>query len=83
MKAGAARHRLILGIGFSLLVSVMLLRLVDPEAVEGLRFEVFDLYQRLHPRPYVPGLPVRILDRSMRRRTKCPLPKASFRVRLS
>src|SRR5262245_32032020 len=52
---------------YTLLVAVVLaaaylLRMIDPAPVARLRLLAFDTYQQLQPRPYDPGVPVRIID---------------------
>jgi len=46
----------------ALLVAALLFRIWDPQAIAGLRFVVFDSYQRLVPRTVDPQYPVRIVD---------------------
>src|SRR6516165_7739490 len=46
----------------ALIVGAILLRYLDPFFVRSLRLIAFDSYQRLHPQPYDPNLPVRIVD---------------------
>ena len=57
-----ARRLLHLLIPLVLLAAAVALRLDEPVVVERVRLLVFDTYQRLLPRPYEPGLPVRIVD---------------------
>jgi adenylate cyclase len=47
--------------GLLLLVSIIGLRFIDPPLLQNARLMVFDLYQAMHPRPYLPT-PVRIVD---------------------
>jgi len=47
---------------FLILVGALVLRAGDPGEVARLRDVAFDTMQRLHPRPYSPDLPVRIVD---------------------
>ena len=56
------KRALIAAIPFVMLAAVILLRAWDPLPVEQVRFLVFDTYQRLKPRSYDPGAPVRIVD---------------------
>src|SRR5687767_1346700 len=63
--SGAAlemKRALIAAIPYLMLAAVILLRAWDPLPVEQVRFLVFDTYQRLKPRAYDPGAPVRIVD---------------------
>ncbi|MCI0428949.1 MAG: CHASE2 domain-containing protein [Rhodospirillales bacterium] len=53
---------LVAAIPFVVFAAVVLLRIWDPLPIEQLRFLVFDTYQRLKPREYDPGVPVRIID---------------------
>jgi adenylate cyclase len=64
-------------IPFLILLGPLLLRFQDPQVIVELRNRVFDVYQRLEPRPYVPQ-PVRILDideDSMRSLGQWPWPR--------
>ncbi len=45
-----------------ILALLLALRLDDPSPVELARWLTFDVYQRLKPRQYDPGLPVKIVD---------------------
>ncbi len=45
----------------ALLVALLALRVADPPPISGLRLAAFDVYQQLHPRPYMPA-PVTVLD---------------------
>jgi adenylate cyclase len=56
------KRALIAAIPYLMLAAVILLRAWDPLPVEQVRFLVFDTYQRLKPRAYDPGAPVRIVD---------------------
>jgi adenylate cyclase len=49
-------------IPLALLLAALVLHLRDPLPIQQLRNLVFDNYQRLHPRPYDPALPIRIGD---------------------
>ena len=54
------------------------LRYVDPPLLDTVRLRVFDVFQRLEPRPYDPGLPVRIVDiddASLERMGQWPWPR--------
>jgi adenylate cyclase len=53
---------LINAIPFAVFAAVISLRIWDPLALQQLRALVFDTYQRIEPRQYDPGLPVRIVD---------------------
>jgi adenylate cyclase len=46
----------------AVLAAAYLLRMIDPAPVARLRLLAFDTYQQLQPRPYDPGVPVRIID---------------------
>ena len=46
----------------AILVSALLFRIWDPQAIAGLRYVVFDTYQRVAPRTVDPAYPVRIVD---------------------
>src|SRR5437667_10211997 len=48
-------------IPFLILLGALALRFHDPQVIVELRNRVFDLYQRIEPRPFLPQ-PVRILD---------------------
>ncbi len=64
-------------IPFLILLGALVLRFQDPQVIVELRNRVFDVYQRLEPRPYVPQ-PVRILDideDSMRSLGQWPWPR--------
>ncbi|MDB5591483.1 adenylate/guanylate cyclase domain-containing protein [Enterovirga sp.] len=55
--------------------------LSEPFAARALRDLVFDSYQRLSPRPYDPGLPVRVVaidDQSLARIGQWPWPRAKM-----
>lgn len=52
-------HLLVMG---GVLAAALLFRIWDPQAIAGLRFVVFDTYQRLAPRQVDPNYPVRIVD---------------------
>src|SRR5918996_3431351 len=56
------RRILIGAIPFVVLAAVLALRVWDPLALQELRWLAFDTYQRLAPRIYDPGLPVKIVD---------------------
>lgn len=47
--------------GLIILITMLLLRVMDPLPLSGLRLASFDFYQQLHPRPYETA-PVTILD---------------------
>jgi adenylate cyclase len=49
-------------IPLALLFAALTIRSEDPYPIQQLRNLVFDTYQRLHPRPYDPALPIRIGD---------------------
>ena len=56
------------------------LRVYDPPLISDVRLRVFDLYQRIHPRPYVP-VPVRVIDidhESLKRHGQWPWPRTVF-----
>src|SRR6476659_6750379 len=46
----------------ALIMGAIVLRFADPFFVRSLRLIAFDSYQRLHPQPYDPNLPIRIVD---------------------
>jgi adenylate cyclase len=48
-------------LGLSLLAGIMGLRFIDPPLLQNARLMVFDLYQEMHPRPYL-SAPVKIVD---------------------
>lgn len=48
-------------LGLLLLVAMVQIRLQDPDFLRNFRFQVFDYYQRIQPREYVPQ-PVTIID---------------------
>ncbi|HXV24708.1 MAG TPA: CHASE2 domain-containing protein [Alphaproteobacteria bacterium] len=56
------KRALIAAIPFLVFATVIVLRVWDPYPIEQLRYLVFDTYQRLKPRVYDPGAPVRIVD---------------------
>jgi adenylate cyclase len=47
--------------GLALLAGILGLRFVDPALLQNTRLMVFDLYQEMRPRPYLPA-PVRVVD---------------------
>ena len=47
---------------YIVLALMLVLRIFDPAPIERARWIVFDTYQRLQPRVYDPGLPVKIID---------------------
>ena len=49
-------------IPLAILVLLIVVRLIDPAVLQQARWLVFDSYQRIKPRVYVPDLPVRIVD---------------------
>jgi adenylate cyclase len=62
--AGRRRRRnaiLELILPLALLAGAVMVRAQDPGVLVNLRLMVFDTYQRIHPRPYVP-VPVRVVD---------------------
>jgi len=61
--------------------TALLLRLLDPLILSAFRSLMFDQYQRLSPRPYTPGLPVRIVDiddESLAQLGQWPWPRSVF-----
>jgi len=48
-------------LGFVVLFAILSLRVWDPVFVSTIRNQIFDVYQRVHNRPYTPG-PVAIID---------------------
>ena len=56
------RRVLIGAIPFVVLAAMLALRVWDPLPLQQLRWLAFDTYQRLAPRPYDPGMPVKIVD---------------------
>ena len=63
------------------LILALALRLFDPPLLSDFRSLVFDQYQRLSPRPYQPGLPVRIVDiddESLAQLGQWPWPRSLF-----
>ncbi len=52
-------HLMVMG---AILAAALLFRIWDPQAIAGLRYVVFDTYQRLAPRTVDPDYPVRIVD---------------------
>jgi adenylate cyclase len=66
-----------------LLLSVaIIVRVIDPFFIRGLRLLSFDWYQRLHPEPYDPETPVRIVDideTSLARIGQWPWPRTAMR----
>ena len=52
-------HLIVMG---AVLAAALLFRVWDPQPIAGLRFVVFDTYQRLSPRQVDPAYPVRIVD---------------------
>src|SRR5919106_3566089 len=65
LQTGLARpmRRLLIGaIPFLVLATMLALRVWDPVPLQRLRWQAFDTYQSLAPRPYDPGLPVKIVD---------------------
>ncbi len=52
-------HLIVMG---AILAAALLFRIWDPQAIAGLRFVVFDSYQRLAPRTVDPAYRVRIVD---------------------
>ena len=74
--------RLYLAFIFLLLSAATIVRVMDPFFVRGLRLLSFDWYQRLHPEPYDPKIPVRIVDideASLARIGQWPWPRTSMR----
>jgi adenylate cyclase len=74
--------RLYLAFIFLLLSAVTIVRVIDPFFVRGLRLLSFDWYQRLHPEPYDPKIPVRIVDideASLARIGQWPWPRTIMR----
>lgn len=64
--------------GLMVLAALVGLRLADPAPLAALRLQGFDLFQRLAPRPYDPGVPVRVVaidDESLRRLGQWPWPR--------
>jgi adenylate cyclase len=63
--------------GLVALLAMLLLRIVDPGPLEALRLQVFDLYQRLGPRPAtdLPIVVVAIDDESLVRIGQWPWPR--------
>lgn len=59
---GSDAPRAPLIVALLVLLNALLLRAIDPEALARLRDFAFDSYQRLQPRTYLPGTPVRIVD---------------------
>jgi adenylate cyclase len=55
-------RRLVSLFPFVLLALVLAVRAWDPVPLQQARALVFDTYQRISPRVYEPGLPVRIVD---------------------
>jgi adenylate cyclase len=56
-------RRLLLGaLPFAVLAAMLALRAWDPLPLQQLRWLAFDQYQRLAPREYDPGTPVKIVD---------------------
>jgi len=47
--------------GILLLLGIIGLRFLDPPLLQDVRYMVFDLYQEMHPRPYL-SAPVRVID---------------------
>ena len=63
-----------------LLIAGIGLRAYDPPLISSTRFQVFDFYQRIHPRPYVPA-PVRVIDidqAALDRHGQWPWPRTVF-----
>src|SRR5689334_20883956 len=63
------------------LILALALRLFDPPILSDFRSLVFDQYQRLSPRQYQPGLPVRIVDiddESLAQLGQWPWPRSLF-----
>ena len=74
--------RLYLAFIFLLLSAATIVRVMDPFFVRGLRLLSFDWYQRLHPDPFDPKIPVRIIDideASLARIGQWPWPRTSMR----
>ena len=74
--------RLYLAFIFLLLSAATIVRVIDPFFVRGLRLLSFDWYQRLHPEPYDPKIPVRIVDideASLARIGQWPWPRTTMR----
>ncbi|WP_225768040.1 CHASE2 domain-containing protein [Inquilinus sp. Marseille-Q2685] len=64
--------------GLLVLAGLLALRLADPTPVAALRLQGFDLFQRLAPPAYDPGVPVRVIaidDESLRRVGQWPWPR--------
>ena len=65
-----------------LLGVAIIVRVIDPFFVRGLRLLSFDWYQRLHPEAYDPETPVRIVDideSSLARIGQWPWPRTAMR----
>jgi adenylate cyclase len=56
------KRALVAAIPFLVFAAVVVLRAWDPLPIQQVRFLVFDTYQRIEPRTYDPGAPVRIVD---------------------
>lgn len=64
--------------GLLILAGLLALRLADPAPMAALRLQGFDLFQRLAPPAYDPGVPVRVItidDESLRRIGQWPWPR--------
>lgn len=67
-------------VGIALLAGLMLLRYVDPVFLANIRGQSFDLYQRVHSRPYAPA-PVAVVDideASLRKHGQWPWPRSKL-----
>lgn len=72
------RKRIDLLVSLLVLLATLGLRIQDGPFVEGVRNKLFDTYQRLAPRPYDPGMPVRIVaidEESLKRLGQWPWPR--------
>src|SRR5688572_2766879 len=74
------RHLVAMAVGLAALALALGIRLLDPGLITEARLAVFDLYQRIQPRPYEPA-PVRVIDlddESLARLGQWPWPRTQI-----